>query len=552
MAETGGGPGVLVPPLPAVDIQCTGICCERNKAGHRKGMCDLAREQLAVWFKDSDGTWLRGAPLTHKTRLPFPGANQRLDEIMKFHDLSRDQCNGRLNDCKISMKLVTEIRKLDVSDATVRAAVQVDDEAAFLHESIRRLASSILIEWQEGEEMTVLLDAILRIPLLKAFWIKRVGELVELHVTNFPRTRAQMNSKRFQFEETRRRTQSGRLHDEFINAVAGLVHAGGPLSYLRVPGGDEDGCQYLRTFCTHFDDMLDNVWQKSIQGALCPALVIPRDVIAIDGRVLHKVYYVAGWVGSTLMKRARWLDHESGPYAATWTQFVTVNFISQEEARSLGLPTREVERKSRGGLLYAGPRLFNWIKFIEAAYCQNLTIQNLTLRGADVVRDVHNALRGSLHIRTAFNACLLGTGSEICEDVWEMTAAWEDLFDRCLGVYDMMRGKNFAKKVVARMRKNIGGDTASIRQQVQVASNTAKKRATGGVGIPDGMPTEIRGQYDEEAMWVDESEEFLSEVAEIEAAAVEIAKAGDPRAGIQPSDYLPILVVTEEEDGKGS
>jgi len=53
------------------------------------------------------------------------------------------------------MELMTEIRKLDVSDATVRAAVQVDDEEAFLHEGIRRLANSILIEWQEGEERTV-------------------------------------------------------------------------------------------------------------------------------------------------------------------------------------------------------------------------------------------------------------------------------------------------------------------------------------------------------------------------------------------------------------
>ena len=57
-------------------------------SGHPKGMWDWARAQLAVSFKNSDGTWLRGAPFTHKTRLPFPGANQRLDDSTKLHDLS--------------------------------------------------------------------------------------------------------------------------------------------------------------------------------------------------------------------------------------------------------------------------------------------------------------------------------------------------------------------------------------------------------------------------------------------------------------------------------
>ena len=155
-----------------------------------------------------------------------------------------------------------------------------------------------------------------------------------------------------------------------------------------------------------------------------------------------KTYYICGCVLRTLMTQAKHKPKHQSKELLSSLEALTVK---PNIAAKLGLPTRHVTIKNRGGLLFASKQYYELMNKIEMRFYSTITMRkNLALAQPDVIQNIKNELLLDAKLYAEFES-MIPTGADVL---------WEMLVDRISNLHGTELASQLMEELAALKRKS--------------------------------------------------------------------------------------------------
>mmetsp|Transcript_13644 Transcript_13644/g.13212 ORF Transcript_13644/g.13212 Transcript_13644/m.13212 type:complete len:240 (-) Transcript_13644:34-753(-) len=125
-------------------------------------------------------------------------------------------------------------------------------------------------------------------------------------------------------------------------------------------------------------------------------------------KLLSSIYYIAGWLLSSMKKAA---IRRQEPLRGRMIRLYKTNLISQEKASILLLPSKKVECvQESGGLAFVSLAFYTFSLKLEYIFVKTLQETTLAILGHLIIEEVYTSLRNSQTVRSIVVELLEGDG----------------------------------------------------------------------------------------------------------------------------------------------
>jgi hypothetical protein len=254
-----------------------------------------------------------------------------------------------------------------------------------------------------------------------------------------------------------------------------------------------------------FDRALAFEFRQCFSNAALCALSIP-DLTSLPAQspgVSAVIYYISGFELSALVTRAS----KNDTHKTLFTAFSACHTLNMTDAVAQNLPVSLVQSRSRGSLLYASEDFFDFVVLAEKAFSSLLTMENIIAHGARLVSRAHELVMNNELVVEAFENCMLPVLEDAASKSGIQFIDSTPLFVQLLKTYVRMRGKDFVKTLVDRLK---------LKQAAAVA-NTTRSKLAAAASAASAKRVKLSAKEDPFDNIVDEdySEEMYSELDEV-------------------------------------
>ena len=297
-------------------------------------------------------------------------------------------------------------------------------------------------------------------------WLARVKELMLVLKANFASTATAVASSSSAFAVAIVRSSRVATKAWFSN--------GGVMDILKGVKSTESTSSpdhTRRMLLFYLERSLVDSFKNSFSSlALAELTVPPESDVGLDPIEQQTLYYISGFIVSSLFKMAK------RTRSTVMEAFARGNSIPHSNAVEQGLPHECVTAKSRGYLIYASDELFLLTKRLEQIYHHNLTTEKLLSHGGGLVGKVDRLVEGDRTVKQHFDdTCLLMMDVLESDGIHDMPDC-QPTFRRILQAYMRLRGKDCVKTLMSTIKKSPNSTRSEIAAAIKFASRHANFR----------------------------------------------------------------------------
>lgn len=201
------------------------------------------------------------------------------------------------------------------------------------------------------------------------------------------------------------------------------------------------------------------------------------------------LYFVSGWLLRCLRRDKKGMPALLRTMAE---DFVDANRVQLQDARRARLPTKTVEDRNRGGLIFASPRFFVLVQHFERYARVALCARAFQLYLSETVTRARDTMASDAHGRELFHACCpaWGAASQRVGDFEERA------YSVLVAKFFRMRGREFVRRANAGVKR--AKEHVAIRQNLAAISSASSARAAASTARPQAAPEMLSGAEEDE------------------------------------------------------
>jgi hypothetical protein len=224
----------------------------------------------------------------------------------------------------------------------------------------------------------------------------------------------------------------------------------------------------VKVFSHLVDEWTEAIWQHDF-----PDIVVELEDYQIEDLLKGSqptLYVIAGWMSFRIGKRLTKRSHFD-----TVQEFVRNTVASESDFVRLNSVMDKLDRKEihKGKLRRSSYCWFEFIKALDALYCVNLTSANALKYGADILKQIGEAIASSAWLEDKFVACIPSSISKNGKDY--LLRIYRSSI---LPSYSRMRGKDVVRRIKSRKSSfSKLTDGMATRTKVKAASFAAASKS---------------------------------------------------------------------------